>query len=127
MPARLARYSASSAAETIFTDQYNKLGEHLAASKKTMTPSFAKKFNAIAPALQDLAPQRKIRVKATVRNAAAIEFGKTCSASSATVLVFIDQARVAADAEKPTVFGNCIELKMVKREGAWLVDNVKAL
>ena len=35
-----------------------------------MTPAFAKKFTSIAPALQELAPQRKIQVKATVRNAA---------------------------------------------------------
>ena len=43
------------------------------------------------------------------------------------ILVFIDQARVADGADKPTVFGNRIELMMVKRDGAWLVNNVKAL
>jgi hypothetical protein len=122
-----AATTAASAAETIFTYQYNKLGEHLSASKKTMTPAFAKKFTSIAPALQDLAPQRKIQVKATVRNAAAVECGSTCSTDAATILVFIDQARVADGADQPTVFGNRIEVSMVKREGAWLVDDVKAL
>ena len=67
--------------------------EHLKDSKATMTPSFAKKFDSIAPALQDLAPQRKIQVKATVRNAAAIECGDKCNSDKATILVFIDQAR----------------------------------
>jgi hypothetical protein len=122
-----AAETASSAAETIFTYQYNKLGQHLSDSKRTMTPAFAKKFTSIAPALQDLAPQRKIQIKATVRNAAAIECGSKCSADAATVLIFIDQARLADGADKPTVFGNRIEVMMVKREGAWLVDNVKAL
>ena len=66
-------------------------------------------------------------MKATVRNAAAIECGNTCRADQATILVFIDQARVADGAKQPTVFGNRIELKMVKLDGAWLVNNVKAL
>ena len=122
-----AATTAASAAETIFTYQYNKLPQHLRDSKATMTPAFAKKFTAIAPALQDLAPQRKIQVKATVRNAAAVECGSKCRADAATILVFIDQARLADGSDKPTVFGNRIEVKMVKRSGAWLVDDVKAL
>ena len=74
-----AATTAASAGETIFTYQYNQLDEHLKDAKAIMTPSFAKKFESIAPALQDLAPQRKIQVKATVRNAAAKECGDKCS------------------------------------------------
>ena len=122
-----AATTAASAGETIFTYQFNQLPKHLEDAKATMTPSFAKKFESIAPALQELAPQRKIQVKATVRNAAAIECGDTCRADRATVLVFIDQARVASDAEKPTVFGNRIKLKMVERDGRWLVNGIDAL
>ena len=122
-----AATAAASAGETIFTYQYNQLDEHLKDAKATMTPTFAKKFESIAPALQDLAPQRKIQVKATVRNAAAEECGDKCSPDRATMLVFIDQARVADGAEKPTVFGNRIELMMVERDGRWLVDEIKAL
>jgi Mce-associated membrane protein len=122
-----AATSAASAGETIFTYQYNQLDEHLKDAKAIMTPSFAKKFESIAPALQDLAPQRKIQVEATVRNAAAEDCGSRCSPDRATVLVFIDQARVADGAEKPTVFGNRIELVMVERDGRWLVNDIKAL
>ena len=122
-----AATSAASAGETIFTYQYNQLDDHLRDSKAIMTPSFGKKFESIAPALRNLAPQRKIQVKATVRNAAAIECGDNCRSDRATILVFIDQARVADGAEKPTVFGNRIELMMVERDGRWLVNNVKAL
>ena len=122
-----AATSAASAGETIFTYQYNQLEEHLKDSKAIMTPDFGKEFESIAPALQDLAPQRKIQVKATVRNAAAEDCGSECSPNRATVLVFIDQARVADGAEKPTVFGNRIELRMVEQDGRWLVDDVKAL
>jgi len=122
-----AATTAASAGETIFTYQFDKLPKHLEDAKSTMTPSFAKKFESIAPALQELAPQRKIQVKATVRNAAAIECGDKCRADRATVLVFIDQERAADDAEEPTVFGNRIELRMVERDGRWLVDNIDAL
>jgi len=122
-----AATTAAEAGETIFTYQFDKLPKHLEDAKATMTPSFAKKFESIAPALQELAPQRKIQVKATVRNAAAIECGNKCRDDRATILVFIDQARVASDAEEPTVFGNRVELKMVERDGRWLVDNIDAL
>jgi Mce-associated membrane protein len=122
-----AATTAAEAGETIFTYQFNQLPSHLEDAKATMTPSFAKKFESIAPALQELAPQRKIQVKATVRNAAAIECGNKCRDDRATILMFIDQARVAADAEKPTVFGNRIKLMMVERDGRWLVNNIDAL
>ena len=122
-----AATTAASAGETIFTYQYNQLDDHLKDAKAIMTPSFAKKFESIAPALQDLAPQRKIQVKASVRNAAPKECGDACSADRVTVLVFIDQARVADDAKEPTVFGNRIELMMVERDGRWLVNEIKAL
>lgn len=119
--------AAASAAETIFSYQYNKLPQHLAESEATMTPKFAKKFKSIAPALNALAPQRRIQVKGVVRDAATIECGDTCSADKATVLIFIDQARVADGSNKPTVFGNRIQVLMVKQGDRWLVDEIKAM
>ena len=119
--------AAASAAEEIFSYRYNRLDEHMRESQKAMTPKFAKKFRAISPALNALAPQRKIQVKAVVRYAAAKECGDECSPTKATVLIFIDQARIASDADKPTVFGNRIEVFMVEREGTWLVDNIDAI
>lgn len=122
-----AATTAATAGETIFTYQYNDLDGHLKDAKDTMTPSFAKKFESIAPALRELAPQRKIQVKATVRNAAPEACGTRCRPDRATVLVFYDQARVADGEEKPTVFGNRMELSMVEQDGRWLVNNIEAL
>ncbi|HJR90460.1 MAG TPA: hypothetical protein VJ782_09915 [Aeromicrobium sp.] len=119
--------AAEGAAEEIFSYHYRELDEHMRESQATMTPKFAKKFRSISPALNALAPQRRIQVKAVVRHAAAKECGDTCSPQKATVLIFIDQARLSADTEKPTVFGNRIEMFMVDRNGKWLVDNIKAL
>ncbi|MGH3458375.1 hypothetical protein, partial [Aeromicrobium sp.] len=119
--------TAASSAETIFTYQYDKLDEYVEDAQDTMTPSFAEKFKTISPALNDLAPQRKIQVKASTRDAAALECGNTCSEDKARILVFVDQARLADGSDKPTVFGNRVELEMVNRDGTWLVDDIKAL
>ena len=122
-----ATTAASQAAETVFTYQYNKLDDHLKASKKLMTPTFQKEFDSIAPALNDLAPQRKIVVLSKTRDAAPVECGSSCSKNKASVLVFLDQARLVGDSTKPTVFGNRIVIDMVKSHGKWLVSNILAL
>lgn len=122
-----ASSEAASSVETIFSYQYDKLDEHLDDAKATMTTSFAKKFQTISPALNDLAPQRKIQVKSSTREAAPLECGNDCDAEKASILVFIDQARVADGAKEPTVFGNRIRVEMVKQDGAWLVNNIVAL
>ena len=123
----VATDAAASASEKIFSYRYNELDQHMREAQATMTPKFAKKFRSISPALNALAPQRKIQVKAVVRHSAAKECGDKCSAEKATVLIFIDQARISADTDKPTVFGNRIEVFMVERNEKWLVDNIKAL
>lgn len=124
---RQAASAADAAAETIFSYRYDKLDEHLTESKALMTKSFAKDFDKIAPALTELAPQRKIVVQALTRNAGPVACGADCSATKATILVFVDQARLVSDSKEPTVFGNRITLDMVKRNGTWLVDDIRAL
>lgn len=119
--------AAAMAAETIFSYDWNKLKQHMSDSKKLMTPQFATKFEEVAPALSALAPQRRIQMKATVRSAATIECGNKCADDKAKVLVFLDVARLADGSNKPTVFGNRIEMTMIKRDGDWLVGEVKAL
>ncbi len=119
--------AAGVAAETIFSYQYNALPKHDKDSKALMTPSFQKQFDKIAPALTALAPQNKIVVQAESRNAAALPCGDECSPSKASVLVFLDQARLIGDAKTPTVYGNRIVVDMIKRNGVWLVDDIQAL
>jgi Mce-associated membrane protein len=123
-----ASSAAASAAETIFSFQYDKLDEHLTTSKALMTPAFAKDFDKIAPALTELAPQRRIQVKALARESAALPCGEECSASKVSVLVFIDQARVVGSSDAdPTVFANRIKVQMVKRDSGWLVNQIDAI
>lgn len=119
--------TAATSAETIFSYRYDRLDEYLEDAQDTMTPSFAEKFTSISPALNDLAPQRQIQVRASARDAAALECGNDCTEDRARILIFIDQARLADGEEEPTVFGNRVELDMINRNGTWLVNNIKAL
>lgn len=122
-----ATAAAGKAAESIFSFRYDQLDEHLTESKALMTPTFKKEFDKIAPALTELAPQRQIVVKGESRNAAALECGNECSPTKSSILVFLDQARRVGDSKVPTVFGNRIVVSMVKTDGVWLVDDIKAL
>lgn len=122
-----AAAAASSAAQTIFSFQYNNLPAHDAEAKKLMTKSFQKEFDKISPALTQLAPQNKIVVKAESRESAAMACGDECSPDKASILVFLDQARLVGTSKTPTVFGNRIVLDMVKSGNTWLVNNIRAL
>ena len=124
---RQASSAAASASEAIFSFRYDQLDQHLTASKALMTPAFAKDFDKIAPALTELAPQRKIVVQAVARESAALPCGDDCSDTRADVLVFVDQARLVGDDAQPTVFANRIKVSMVKGKDGWLVSDIRAL
>jgi len=111
---------------TVFSYQYDSLDTHLTDAKALMTDSFAKKFEEISPALNELAPENKVRVKASTRNYAPMDCGDECSANKASVLVFLDQARTQGKGE-PTVFGNRIVVEMVRTDGDWLIDDIRTL
>jgi Mce-associated membrane protein len=122
-----AEDAAATSAETIFTYRYDRLPQYLSAAQATMTPANAKKFKSVFPAFNKLVPQRRIQMKGVVRNAAAVECGETCSPDKVTVLVFLDQARLADGLKKATVFPLRFKMLMVKRNGRWLVGDIKSL
>ena len=119
--------AAGTAAQTIFSFSSDKLEEHESASTALMTPSFAKDFEKVAPALTDVTANRKIVVKAVAREAAPLACGDECSADKVNVLIFLDQARLVGASKEPTVFANRIAVSVVKTDGGWLVNNVRAL
>ncbi|MEH3032745.1 MAG: hypothetical protein PGN07_01575 [Aeromicrobium erythreum] len=122
-----AAEAAGAAVTTVFSYRFDRLPQHLSESKKLMTPAFAKKFESISPTLDELAPQRKIQVKAETRDAGAVPCVKDCAKDRATVLVFFDQARLADGSKTPTVFANRVTVEMRKIGDDWLVDDIKAL
>lgn len=119
--------AAGSAAKTIFTFSADKLPEHESASKALMTPSFAKDFEKVAPALGEVTADRKVVVEAVVRDAAPLACGEECSPTKVNVLVFFDQARLVGSSKEPTVFARRISVSMVKTDEGWLVNDIRAL
>ncbi len=124
---RQAAAAAGTAMETVFTYRFDELEQHEEDATAVMTDDFAKEFDSIAPALDELAPQRQVQVRTVTRNAAPRECGDDCDPDSASVLVFFDQARVTADTKEPTVFGNRVVVQMERVDGRWLVDDIRAL
>lgn len=122
-----AASAARTASETIFSFSFDTLKDHTTDSKALMTPGYAKQFDAVSPALTDIAPQREITVTSVTRSAAALPCGDECSTNKVSVLVFLDQDRRLADDDAATVFGNRIVVEMVKIDGDWKVDDIRAL
>ena len=121
--------NATDAAETILSYQYDKLDEHKKAVEQVMTTKYFEDeyVKVTAPSLEELAPQRKVTIDATVRNAALVPCGEKCSADEAKVLMFIDLDRRIEDDDTATVFGNRVVLDMVKVNGDWKVSDVTGL
>ncbi len=124
-----AAKSAGDAIETILSYQYDKLDAHSQAVKSVMTPSYYRDeyLKTTAPALEKLAPQRKVKVDAVVRNVATIPCGEKCSPTKAQVLMFVDLDRRIEGEDAATVFGNRIRVDMQKVDGDWRVANVTGL
>ena len=126
-PRQQAVSAAGGAVETIFSFSSDKLKEHESASKALMTSSFAKDFAKVAPALSEVTADRKVVVKAKALDAAPMACGDECSPTKVNVLVFLDQARLVGTSKQPTVFANRISVSMVKTDGGWLVNDIRAL
>jgi hypothetical protein len=124
---RQAAAAAGTAMETVFSYRFDELEQHEKDATAVMTDAFAKQFDSIAPALDELAPQRQVQVRTVTRSAAPRECGDECADDEASVLVFFDQARVTADTQEPTVFGNRVVVSMQRQDGRWLVDDIRAL
>lgn len=125
---RQASRAAGEAAETIFTFSHDSLDEHEKNSKALMTSDFQPEFDEVAPGLREIAPQREFEVEAQVQDAAAVPCGGDCSLERVEVLLFVDQVRlIAGSGEDPVVLGNRVLMTMVRSQGTWLVDDIRAL
>ena len=92
-----------------------------------MTSSFAKDFEKIAPALDDIAPQRKVQVEAVA--AMPLRSAAVTSARPARSTCWCSSTRLvwSTASKEPDVIGNRITMKMVHRDGSWLVDDIRAV
>jgi Mce-associated membrane protein len=117
-----ASSAAATAAQGILGYSYTSVAADLAAAQRLMTPTFAKSFGSVMPTVESLAQQRKLVVKATVRNAAVLECGEDCSTDTVKVLLFVDQTRTS-DGKALDPIAIRTVFTMTEQGGRWLVDD----
>lgn len=119
-----AETAAAEAAAGILSYDYTSVKDDLAASKKLMTPSYAKEVSDIDETLIAAAQQTQRSVKAQARNVASLPCGTGCSTDSVDVLVFADLMRTEkGKAIDPQGARSVFAMKKV--DGSWLVDGVE--
>lgn len=121
-----AASAASTAAQHILGYSYTSVAADLATAQKQMTPAFAKKFAKVVPTVESLAAQRKLVVKASVRNTAVLECGEDCSTSKVRVLLYVDQERTGDGTALDAIAVRTV-FTMTKTDGHWLVSGSVSL
>lgn len=119
-----ARAQATSAARVVATEMatysYQSLNKEFAAVERHSTPSFAATFKKQSSSLVSTLQKYKATSSGTVRVAGVVQ----ASASSAQVLVIVDQTIHNTAISTPSPQVNGLLLTMVHRDGHWLLERV---
>lgn len=107
--------AATTAAVDLTTYDHTHLDRDFAWVKDGATPSFAKEYAATNEPLRDIITKLKADAVGTV-----VE-----DSEHVTVLLFVDQTITNGTDSKTRTERNRVVMSMVKRGGAWLVDDVE--
>jgi Mce-associated membrane protein len=112
------------AAETALSYDYRHLDADFAASRATMTPDFAAKFDETAKVAGELATKTKATVKADVREVGV----RDGDADRVTLIIFVNQTTTSTITQgKPRVDLNRTRFTMVRNGDRWLVQEIAGL
>jgi Mce-associated membrane protein len=112
------------AAETALSYDYRDLDKGFAASRATMTPEFAAKFDETAKVAGELATKTKAAVRADVREVGV----RDGEADRVTLIIFVNQTTTSTITEgKPRVDMNRTRFTMVRNGDQWLVQEIAGL
>jgi Mce-associated membrane protein len=112
------------AAETALSYDYRNLDKNFAASRATMTPEFAGKFDETAKVAGELATKTKATVVADVREVGV----RDGDADRVTLIIFVNQTTTSTITQgKPRVDLNRTRFTMVRKDGRWLVQEIAGL
>ena len=120
--------SAERAAKAVLSYDYRRLDADQERAKDYLTPSYAKEFEktfALLKENQDGSPGAAVQTKAVVTATVAGSGVVDAEADAVRVLVFVNQTSRKAGTD-PRVFQNRVAMTMQKRDGKWLVDDVKS-
>ena len=112
------------AAETALSYDYRHLSADFAASRATMTPDFAAKFDETAKVAGELATKTKATVKAEVREVGV----RDGDADRVTLIIFVNQTTTSTITKgSPRVDLNRTRFTMVRNGDRWLVQEIAGL
>lgn len=113
--------AATTAAVDLTTYDHTRLDRDFAWVDEGATSSFAKEYEATNEPLRDIITKLKADAVGTV-----VEASATVEDSEhVTVLLFVDQTITNGTDSKTRTERNRVVMSMVKRGGAWLVDDVE--
>lgn len=119
--AETAQSAAEAAAAAVLAYDHTSLEADLETAVRFMTDDFAEEYSetfekVVAPTAED----RQAKVTAAVQAAGVIR----ASEDTARVLLFVDQATVTAESERPRIALNRVVMTMVREGDRWLVDDI---
>ncbi len=120
--------TAERAAKAVLSYDYRRLDADQERAKDYLTPSYAKEFEktfALLKENQDGSPGAAVQTKAVVTASVAGSGVVDAEADTVRVLVFVNQTSRKAGTD-PRVFQNRVAMTMKKRDGKWLVNDVKS-
>jgi len=116
--------AAAPAATRILSYDYRHLDADFAAGRALTTGAFAGQY---ARTTRDAVTSLAARTKATVVAQVASTAVQRASADEVVVLLFVNQTTTSNRLERPQVDQNRVEMTMVKKDGHWLVSQVRGL
>ena len=123
-PTDALRASALSAAKEYAADfasfDYQHLDADFAKVTAHLTPAFANSYQSVAAKLKATVVELKGRSTATVQAAAV----QSVSATSAVVLIFVDQSITSAQSSTPRIDRQRMQMSLLRSKGTWLVDKL---
>jgi Mce-associated membrane protein len=116
--------AASAGAARILSYDYRHLDADFAAGRALTTGAIADQYaSTTGDAVAKLAAQTKATVVAQVAAAGL----QRASADQVVVLLFVNQTTTSNRLERPQVDQNRVEMTMVKKQGRWLISQVRGL
>jgi Mce-associated membrane protein len=118
---RTAPAAAERAAAAVLSYDYRSLGADEKAAARYLTPAFRKKYLSSMALVRPNAPKLKAKVAASVKASGV----SNADPDRVDVLVYVDQTTSStANGGQPQLALNRAKFSMVRRDGAWLVDDI---
>lgn len=127
-PVAAARSSALDAARTsarlVFSYDYRHLAQDFKAGRAVTTGQFQGEYDkTTAKLVTDVAPRYKAVVVADVSDAGVV----SATTDQVVALVFLNQQSSSSLVAAPKITQSRLEMTLVRKEGRWLVEKIKAL